>query len=180
MSAVSFGCQCVLILVFAVSATSKIRDRTSLRAFRVATTTLLPRGAVRAAAPVAAAVIVTEIACVVTLALPGTVRIGLLLSIGLLAAFTLAIGTALRRGTAVPCRCFGASAAPLGVRHLVRNGILITIAGAAVLTDGQRSGALTELATATGAAAVVALLLINLDAVVDLFAAAPASAPRRP
>ena len=180
MSSVSFGCQCVLVLVFAVSAVSKIRNRTSFRAFRAATAALLPRNVAAAAAPAATAVVATEAASVVALVIPGTSRVGLLLSIGLFAAFTAAIAAALHRGTTVACRCFGASATPLGVRHLVRNGVLIAIAGVALLTGEQRSSDPAELATAAGTATVVALLLINLDALVDLFAGAPESAHRRP
>jgi hypothetical protein len=162
---------------------SKIRNRTSFRAFRAATAALLPRNVAAAAAPAATAVVATEAASVVALVIPGTIRIGLLLSICLLAAFTAAIAAALHRGTTVACRCFGAFATPLGVRHLVRNGVLIAIAGVALLTGEQRSSdpaELAELATAAGTATVVALLLINLDALVDLFAGAPESAHRRP
>jgi hypothetical protein len=180
MSSVSFGCQCVLVLVFAVSTVSKIRNRTSFRAFRAATAALLPRDVAAAAPPAATAVVAIEAASVVALVVPGTIRIGLLLSIGLLAAFTGAIAAALHRGTTVACRCFGAAATPLGVRHLVRNGVLIAIAGVALLTGEQRSGGPAELAAAAGTATVVALLLINLDALVDLFAGAPESAHRRP
>jgi methylamine utilization protein MauE len=173
MSAVSFGCQCVLLLVFAVSVVSKVRDRASFLAFRAATRALLPPAAAAAARPVAVTVVVVEVSAVVTLAVPATGPVGLLLSAGLLAAFTAAIGAALRRGTTAACRCFGASTTPLGARHLVRNGVLIVLAGVPLLTGAQPGGDPVALALAAGVAVVVALLVISFDVLVDLFAGIP-------
>lgn len=170
MSSVSFGCQCVLLLVFAVSAVSKVRDRKSLLAFRKATAALLPRAAARAAGPAAVTVVVVEVAVVVALAVPGAVRVGLLASVGLLAVFTVAIAAALRRGTTASCRCFGASATPLGARHLVRNGVLIALTGLPLLAGEQPGGEPVALAMAAGVAVVIALLVISFDVIVDLFA----------
>jgi uncharacterized membrane protein YphA (DoxX/SURF4 family) len=52
----------------------------------------------------------------------------------LLIAFTILIGWRLSQGRHPPCACFGAwSATPIGPAHLVRNGVLIALAGLALV-----------------------------------------------
>lgn len=169
MSVLVFGCRCVLLLVFAVSAVSKVRGPGSFAAFRAATAALLPRAAVRASRPVAIAVVTAEVAVVVALAVPSTVYFGSMLAAGLLAGFTVAVAAALRRGTTASCRCFGASATRLGARHLVRNGALLALAGGALLTTARPGGEPVALVLTAGVAVVVALLVISFDELVDLF-----------
>lgn len=175
MSSVFLGCRCVLLLVFAVSLVSKVRSRQSFLAFRAATTALLPRSAVvrTAAGPVAVAVVGAEAAVVVGLAVPGVVWAGVSLSAGLLASFTAAIAAALRRGTSASCRCFGGSTR-LGARHLVRNGVLLVLAGIPLLAGQRAAGDPVAdpvvVVMTIGVAVVAAVLVISFDALVDLFA----------
>ena len=91
-----------------------------------------------------------------------------------------------------PCRCFGASAAPLRRLHAVRSGALATLALVALgLLAGAGAGAgrLTVAGLLTGlhpggaalaavSAAVLALLTIYFDDIAELFAPAPMPAGR--
>ncbi|MET8159661.1 MauE/DoxX family redox-associated membrane protein [Sphaerisporangium sp. NPDC005289] len=165
MEYVRIGCACLVALVFAMSAVSKLRD---LEGFRRSLPALVParRELLR---PLAMAVVVLEALVPIMIAVPPATSYGLALACALLVAFTVAIARALGRGQTAPCRCFGASAAPLGPRHLVRNGLLIT---AAVL-GGLSPGGAPVLAGAViaGAAGLIAALLIaSLDDIADLFA----------
>jgi len=47
----------------------------------------------------------------------------------LIAGFTVALRRVVRSEQQVACRCFGASTAPVGVAHLVRNGALLAVIG---------------------------------------------------
>ncbi|WP_410660435.1 MauE/DoxX family redox-associated membrane protein [Amycolatopsis sp. lyj-112] len=171
---VVFGCRCALIVVFAVSAISKSRNRESFAAFRRATVELVP-AARGHGTPLAAAVVVTELVIVVGLAVPNTATAGLLAAGALFTAFTVAIAAALRRGVTASCRCFGGSAAPLGARQLVRNALLIVLAVLAFVLPGRDGDGSDPAALGLAAVAgvVVALLVISFDALADLFLGVP-------
>lgn len=162
-----FGARCLLLVVFAVSAVGKLRDP---RAFRRATVALVPL-ARPVGGVVAVGVIAAESAVVVLLAVPATARAGLVAGLGLLGVFTVAIGAALRRGATEPCRCFGASATPLGARHLVRNAILLLAAASGLAAGALPGDAQPWGLVFVGAAAVVlAVLVVQFDVLAELFA----------
>ncbi|MEU6714988.1 MauE/DoxX family redox-associated membrane protein [Nonomuraea sp. NPDC046802] len=165
MEYVRIGCVCLVGLVFAVTAVSKLRD---FQGFARSLPALVPVSG-KAPRPLAAVVVVLEASVPILAAVPATTSYGLALACGLLVAFTAAIAFALRRGQRAPCRCFGTSAAPLGARHLVRNGLLIIAATLAVLLpDG--SPVLAGTAMALGAGLIGAILIASFDDIVDLFA----------
>jgi hypothetical protein len=174
MAYLAFGCHCLLVVVFACSAVAKLAGRGSFAAFRLATARLVPALRDRAA-PLAVAVVCAELATTVLLAVPVTAPVGLVLGLALLAAFTVAVAAALRRGETTSCNCFGRSTAPLQARHLVRNALLMTVAGIGLVADlGRPTGAgVTGMALAGASAVVLAVLVLNLDALTDLFVAAP-------
>ncbi|WP_051174264.1 MauE/DoxX family redox-associated membrane protein [Amycolatopsis orientalis] len=178
MSYVVFGCRCALIVVFAVSAISKSRNRTSFAAFRRATIELVP-AARGHGTPLAAAVVAAEFVIVVGLAVPDTATAGLLAAGALVTAFTVAIATALHRGVTASCRCFGGSSTPVGARHLVRNAVLIVLAVLAFVLPGHDGDGndLAALGLAAVAGVVVALLVISFDALADLFLGMPPPPP---
>lgn len=61
-------------------------------------------------------------------------RAAAIAAIALLVAFTALIVVRLRQGRRPVCACFGAwSAKPIGAGHLVRNGVLVVVAGLAAL-----------------------------------------------
>lgn len=181
-------CRLLTGIVFLTSAVSKLRGRAAYEEFTAAARALTRLQA----RPVAALVVAAEVAVAPLLAWEPTVRFGFCVALGLLAAFTVAIVAAMRRGRRVPCRCFGASAVPVGHGHLARNAVLVVVAAAGVVLTGSGavltgagSGAgsgtgavfaglgpigLAAVALAAGAAAV---LLSATGEIADLFTSTP-------
>lgn len=97
-----------------------------------------------------AALLLAGEACALVLLLVAPVA-GYALVLALLVAFVAAMVRALRAGSRVSCKCFGASERPIGAAHLVRNALLIALA-----TTGLVAAALAGTApTATWALAAV-------------------------
>jgi hypothetical protein len=181
------GTYAVLFVVFAVSASSKLvapgAFAASLRPLR-----LLPERLVR---PTAALVTVAELAVAAGLAwavladlvdepADAVGGVSLVLAGLLLAVLTTGIVLALRRGADAKCACFGAAEQPLGGRHLVRNGVLLAVVlvGLLMLTVAEDGSAVAGSVVGLGAGAIVALVLIRLDDLVELFTPVPASRSR--
>jgi hypothetical protein len=155
----------LIAIVFAVSAASKLRD---FAAFTKSIPAFVPvRHAL--AAPLAMLIIALESAVPALLAVPPVRPYGFGLGCILLTVFTAAIALALRRGRRASCRCFGASSAPIGSRHLARNGVLLAAGVVGGLAPGRLpSSAGTAIAVFSGLAG--ALLVISFEDIVDLFA----------
>jgi len=174
MSYLLIACRTLLLGVFLAALAGKVRRRaaydgfvTSLRALNV----LPPRLAGVAAAVVTAA----EAAIVVLLIVPVTGPAGFLLAAVLLTTFTSGIAVAVRRGTTAPCACFGVSVTPLGRVHVVRNLLLLAVAGAGLAFADAGGG--TEFAgvvLAVAAALVTLVPVLRLDDLTALFSRAPA------
>jgi hypothetical protein len=177
-----FG-RCLIGVVFLVSAWSKRPGAGRFRQFSdsLAAMRLLPARYVR---PVATVVVCAETA-VVLLLLPQPLRplavAGFALAIVLLLGFAVSIGMVLRRGVQASCRCFGGSgAAPFRRHHIVRNLLLVAVAGAGLVAALTEPPFRWEAVVLAGLpAAVLALLTTRLDDVVDLFAPAPPVPARR-
>ncbi|MFI0793623.1 MauE/DoxX family redox-associated membrane protein [Micromonospora rubida] len=102
---------------------------------------------------------------------------GLALALLLLATLTAVVAVTLRRGVRAPCRCFGSGDKPLRGAHIVRNLLLLSVAGTGLVTASVAgpTGA-TVPAGAVLAALGGALLaggFVIFDDLVDLFAPAP-------
>ncbi|GAA3441500.1 MauE/DoxX family redox-associated membrane protein [Planomonospora venezuelensis] len=165
--------RCALFVVFAASLVSKVRSRASFTSFAASLPGFgVPGGR---AGGSAAAVVAAEFSVLVLLLLPGAVPAGFALAAVLLTVFSAAMALALRRGVRAPCRCFGASAAPVSGRHVARNLVLAS----AALAAGTLSAAVRQpthpagLAIAATAGAVLAVLVIMLDDIAGLFTASP-------
>lgn len=174
-----FACRCLLLVVFGFSALGKLWGAGSFTAFRRATGELVPPARAHTTA-LAVTVLGAESAIVVLLAVPMIPWLGLGFSIVLLLAFSVAISAALRRGSTAPCHCFGGSAAPLGVRHLVRNAglVLMAVAGLSIEVVGTAGAVQAEahplgLVMAAIVAVVLAALVLCFDALADLFVGTP-------
>lgn len=143
-------CRLLTGIVFLMSAVSKLRGRAAYEEFTAATRALvrLPSRLV------AALVVAAEIAVAPLLAWRPTTLAGFGVALGLLVAFTAAIVVALRRGRRVPCRCFGASAVPVGAGHLARNAVLIVAAAAGAVQAGADAVQAGAGAVQAGAGAV--------------------------
>src|SRR5579863_4975642 len=127
MPYVVLACRCLIGMVFAVSAISKLRSGRAYRAFTSWLGTL-PRLGTADTRPLAAAFAATEVAVVAMLALPWTWRAGLLSAAAVLAVFAAGAVVIARSGVRAPCLCFGAAAAPVGRRHVLRNAALSAVA----------------------------------------------------
>ncbi|NYD48182.1 putative membrane protein YphA (DoxX/SURF4 family) [Actinomadura luteofluorescens] len=168
MELVRIGCACLVGLVFAVSAVSKLRDFDGF-ARSVPALVPVPPGRARL---LAIATTTLEALVPPLLVAPVTAPFGFGLAAVLLAAFTAAVATSVRRGRRTACRCFGPSSAPLGPRHLVRNGVLLACAVLGALAPGGLPPA-GGIAVAAAAGLAGAVLIVSLDDIVELFARNP-------
>lgn len=155
----------LLVLVFVAAAAGKSWRRASFTGFAasLAALRLFPR---RLTTPVAAATVGAEALTAVLLAVPATAGAGLVLAIALLGAFVAGILAARRAGRQVPCRCFGATSAPLGLPHVIRNGLLAAVASVGLVAMAASApGALHPggVALAACTAAVGALIVVRMD-----------------
>lgn len=159
MQLIEIAIRTALGVVFAIAAASKLRSRA---AFDELVDTLPVRGPLRPTA-VGAAVVALE------LAVPGLLlaqpQAGLLLAAALLGAFTAVMVATLRAGAPLTCRCFGASAQPIGAGHVARNALLLTAAlGAAWIGAADASPAdPAEAAVAMALGAIPGLLATRWD-----------------
>lgn len=177
MAYLGLGCRCVIGLVFLVSAVSKLRSRGAFREF-TAWLVSLPLPVVRRCPGVlAAALAAVEAGIVVLDALPWaawtvwTAPAALILAAVTLAVFTAGTWLAIRRGANQPCQCFGASATPLGRRHVIRDAVLCAIAVTGALTAGSVATSGGGIAVSLFAGAVIALLVVFLDDLAALYSA---------
>jgi hypothetical protein len=163
MAYLAVSAQAALVVVFVVSAGGKVRDRRHYREFATSLHPLLP-AAFRNSVP--AVVVAAEITCAVLLLVPPATSLGFAVAAGLLVAFTAGTGWVLATGRTAVCRCFGVGAQRISPVHLVRNLLLLAFtaagAGAGTVAPG---GVLPAVVAGTG----VALLMIRLDDVTDLF-----------
>ena len=140
MTALALGCRAMLAVVMGAAAASKLRRRDfvsfveALRGFGV------PEALAHVTrAQLAGAIVALEAAAAVLLLVAPVA--GLALALGLVAAFTVALRSVVRSGRRVACRCFGASTAPVGVAHLVRNAVLLAVIGTGVAATALAAGA---------------------------------------
>ncbi|NVB82706.1 MAG: methylamine utilization protein MauE [Kofleriaceae bacterium] len=152
MSDLGLAARAALILVFAVAAYGKLVDRGALAGvMRAMGVPAIPAAVVAAA----------ELACVTLLVLAPAA--GFALALALLAAFTAGLVNAIRRGAHIACRCFGASTAPIGKSHIVRNALLVALAGLGLVMPQTASIA------AGAAGALLGLAIVMWDELVLAF-----------
>ncbi|MFC4049531.1 MauE/DoxX family redox-associated membrane protein [Actinomadura syzygii] len=153
------GCVSLVGLVFLVGVVSKLRD---LRGFAASVPGLVPGLPGRWTMPLAVLVVALEALAAGGSVSPATRPYALCLAGGLLAAFGAAIGRVVAGGgPRVSCRCFGTRSAPLGARHLVRNGVLLAACLLGLTASGPTPVAGAVVAAAAGALAAV--LIVSLD-----------------
>jgi hypothetical protein len=178
VSYVELGCRSLLVAVFATAIAGKV-TRSAFGEYVSSTGRLLPTRLAGWGRSAAAAVLVAELTTVALLLTPNAAVAGFAAAAGLSAAFAAGVAGALRRGERAPCRCFGASTAPLGRTHLARNA-LVGVTALVGLASTQATTAepwhLGGAATAVLAGLVVAALVVRLD---DLTALFTPSSPRR-
>lgn len=153
--------------VFAIAAASKLRRRTAFDDF----VDTLPQWGPLSLPAVGAAVVTLELAVpVLLLAWP---RAGLFLVMALLGSFTAVMVKTLRAGAPLTCRCFGASAQPIGVGHVVRNALLLAAAAVAERSAGLSAAAPPSdpatVAVAMALGAIAGLLITRWDDLAFVF-----------
>ncbi|QXE38753.1 hypothetical protein KQY30_35650 [Streptomyces sp. GMY02] len=182
MTYVEIGVRCLIGTVFLASSLGKSTGRRAFGEFVGAVRAMpVPLGPLPAR-PVAVGVLLAEftVAALLLTPSPAPAVVGALaLASGLLTAFTVGIVMSVRRGLATPCRCFGASATPMGTPHAVRNGVLLTASLTGAWTVATVRPAVVEPLGAV-AACLMGLALAGLvtawDTVAELFR--PVTPPR--
>jgi Methylamine utilisation protein MauE len=158
----------VIGLVFVASAFSKLRSAEAFRSFG-AWLAGLPGMPARGRPEMAVAVVAAEVGCVLLVALPFTVPFGMALAAVVLAVFAAGTFVAARGEAPEPCRCFGVSSVPLGLRHVARDVLLCAVAAlgtvAALGAAGSAAAAdrLPGIVLSLCAGLVLSVLAIFLD-----------------
>ncbi len=167
------ACWMLLGVVFTAALIGKLREPDPVRRLAGSLAGLVP-GGLRTAA--ATGVILVEIvvvgALLVAVATPWVARAAAALAAAVMTVFAAGVAVSRRRGLATRCRCFGASDSPLGRRHLVRNSfILIFAAAGAALPAPPHLQALAPVPAllACAAGALAGLMIVQLDAIVELY-----------
>ncbi|MFI0418976.1 MauE/DoxX family redox-associated membrane protein [Spongiactinospora sp. 9N601] len=177
---IEISCALTVGLVFLAAALGKSSRKSSYRAFveSVKLIRFVPAGTVKLTATTT---IVLEFAVgllpILTFARSdgsAVIRAALFgLTLLLAGAFMVVILVSIRTKVSVPCRCFGGDADNLGIRHVVRNALLFLTAAAGAtfaMVVPSYDVELPGVILAGGAGTISAVLLINYDAIVDLFA----------
>jgi len=161
-------CRCLLGIVFAVSAFTKLRSPSAFRAFSSWVDALPVLPTLPAAGRKAAAVtmVTVEVAIVGGVALPWTSMAGLLLATPTLAIFAGGALLTRRRQPGIPCSCFGSSGKPLALRHVLRNAVLGVVAAAGAAA-AARSG--TDLVAGRSAGIALSLWGAVTAAMITVF-----------
>ncbi|MEU4577822.1 MauE/DoxX family redox-associated membrane protein [Nonomuraea sp. ATR24] len=175
---VSLACRLTLVAVLALAAVAKLRSprvfAASLAGFDVVPARL--RG------PLAVLVPAAELLVALLLALPPTVTAGFVAATALCLGLTAVPVLVVARGKRVTCACFGASEAPLGVRHIARNAVLlaaaVTGAAVALTAGGGMPPTVPGIVLAVVSAGVLTVLIVFVDDLASLFAS-PSSAGGR-
>lgn len=169
-------CRCTVYVVFVAAVAGKLRSRAAFDAFARSVHRLVTSRP-RVSTALSGGTVLAETAVVVLTAIPRTVPVGLALAGLMLLVFCAGIVVSMRSGASVPCRCFGATSAPLGPRHLVRNAALLSVVAAGLVAWQLRATgrpATGGAVLAVAVAVVLALIVIFFDDLADLFGSSPA------
>ncbi|WP_329101873.1 hypothetical protein OG792_22260 [Micromonospora sp. NBC_01699] len=170
MTYLAIGCRVLIGVVFAVAVAGKLWKPTAFAGFvsSVRAMGVLPPALAR---PAATAVVAAELTIVLAVVGParGAGILGFGLAAALLIALTAGIAMSLARGSRAPCRCFGRSETPLGVRHVGRNIALVAVAFVGLLASLSSTPVELGFAvTVAVAGAVVGSLVVMLDDIITL------------
>lgn len=176
MHYIIIGSRCLLGLIFAVAAVSKLRSRAAFSAF-AETVSGLRVFDDRWVRPVAAAVALGEAFTAALMVAPRPLAAtGFALAAVMLTAFAVIIVSGRQRGIRTRCRCFGAATATLGSAHVARNAALAvaaSISAFGLVAAPQGSVHPGGFAIAAVAGVALALLTLRLDDLIKLFESEP-------
>ncbi|GGV01438.1 hypothetical protein GCM10010495_10640 [Kitasatospora herbaricolor] len=172
--------RCVVTIVFAASAAGKARApqefAAAVREMRVAPERLT--GQIVVAVPLLEALLAAAVW------VPAIAPWAYALAAGLTVVFTAVLVSVLRRRIDAACSCFGVSATPVGMAHVVRNCVLFAAAAAGCVTAFAADPGTAylphfpEALLSIFAAVCTSLLIIATDILADVFSDPSKAAPR--
>ncbi|MFF4412673.1 MauE/DoxX family redox-associated membrane protein [Streptosporangium sp. NPDC001559] len=183
MQYLAIGLRCVVGAVFLISSTGKLIGRDTFGDFvaSIRDMHLVPPASARSVARI---VLGAELATWLLLATPTPVTgvAGFVVAAGLLAVFAVVVVLVVRRGTRAACRCFGASAVPMGPRQAVRNVILAAVAVIGVIgtLTPQKGLETAGVLIAVLGGTMLGVLVTALDDIFELFQPMNKGIGRRP
>ncbi|WDZ82864.1 MauE/DoxX family redox-associated membrane protein [Micromonospora cathayae] len=164
--------QGALCVTFAMAAGSKTAKVGAFADFRDSLPRMLPVPR-RWVPAVASAVVLAEVTIAVAVVVPVLMVAAFLLAALMMAVFTGAIVTMIRRGSVEPCHCFGVSSRPPTRIDVVRNlalfGLAVLGLVGSVASPGPTGLPLAAVALCAVAGGVLALLVVNLAEIADLW-----------
>lgn len=115
-----------LAVVFVAAVIGKVRGREAFRAFLLSLgeTGVIPSFLV---IPLGTGITLLESVSAILLLLPNQAETGLLLASATLAVLTAGVVAVVTKRRSVTCNCFGAQGSVLALRHVVRNGTLLSM-----------------------------------------------------
>jgi hypothetical protein len=170
---VSIICRALVGLVFAASGASKFVTRERFREF-VEWLGALPLPFTAARRPIAVVAAASEVGIVVLIAVPATATVGLVTAGAMLLGFAGMTLLLLKQGNRTPCRCFGRTDAPLGIRHLIRDLVLASAAFLSALNVGISPSDAGGVALSLFGATLVAVVVVGWDDVLFIILGARA------
>lgn len=166
--------RCTVGMVFLISTVTKLNGRAGFLAFLdwLRELTVVPEHWVVA---VGVLMVTAEAVTLVLLPSPATYPAGLALAAVTMAFFAGAAAYIVRRGIAVPCRCFGAAVAtpPMGRVEIARNLLLTLVAtwaAAVAVLDPQPASPAPAIILALLLGGALGLVITHLDDLRRLFA----------
>jgi len=160
---VEIAARLLIGVVFVIALAGKVNGAAAYREFVLSLRRMdvLPVALASRAAPGS---LVAEGLIILLLAVPlrAAAVAGFALAAGLLTVFAVAIAVSLRRGNRAPCRCFGASSAPLGPGHIARNAVLVAVALVGLLAALRPGAASVAGGVVAAFAGLVAGLVVTM------------------
>jgi hypothetical protein len=177
MPYLSYLAQALVAVVFMWAGAAKLHDvRAFARYFRELH--VLPSAL---SGPAARGLAIVELGVGGLAAVRSTATIGLASGVVLLLALSAGIAVLLRRGATAECACFGRRSSPLGVRHLVRNGLVAVIAASGLAARTSRLAPHGPgIAVAVAVGAIGAVLIVSWDDIADLLSTPPPASKGQP
>jgi methylamine utilization protein MauE len=169
----------MLIALLGVSSLSKVAGKGAFARF-AAWVSALPLPLTGRSALIAAAFPLAEAAALVLLAIPATVRVGLLCSALLLLVFATGTTFIVRKKANVPCMCFGSSQTPMTAWHAIRDWLLCAVAAVGAGLAVPPPDGTGRVLTGVGAGLVLAMLVLFAEDLTVLWASPKPGRPGAP
>jgi hypothetical protein len=178
VASLDLTCRALLGAVFLAALGEKLRSR---RAFAELVESLRELAVLPAPVWIGVGASLAALEAAVVALLAAAPAAGFALALALLASFVWVLARALRRGSRVRCRCFGATGGILGREHVARDAALALVAAAGLAAQSATPGAgapAAVLLAAGGTGALAGLLVARWDDLAYLLGRRPATEGR--